>query len=324
MGILREVSKICAMIKKSQAPGFYYIPQGAAGDSLNASNAHLLRGAAKGLNNAIPAAVDSTVGLVSGIVGGVSSSLAGDGFGYGYDKGTALVHDNISEPLRSAGANSPIGKFVNKNLTNTIKFHENIAGGHDPANDIVEDVSELVANNALSWPMAWKMFGWAGKGLQAGGKAVAASRLASAAPRTAKAIETSTRVAGKALPAAAVMTPPLARSGSELVDAWDNYKNSSKGGDSTGEEGSGVSWGDFVPVALGGLGTFLLAKSLLGGGGNKSGNRDNERPREESMWSKITNALVPIGSGVVGAYGAKRLMEILRQKGITWDSILNA
>ena len=188
MGILREVSEICktaAMAKKSQAPGFYHIPQGPAGDSLNASNAHILRGAAKGIKEAIPGLLDSTVGNAYGLGRGIARTFTGEGFGTGFDEGKNEWNDYVTNPMRKIEM-SLGGNAVKKTLDGTVKYHENLSGGHNPWNDYLEGAAETGTDMALTWPLYGKAIGAAFKGTGAASKALSkipvVGRTAKAAP----------------------------------------------------------------------------------------------------------------------------------------------
>lgn len=147
-----------------------------------ATNAHIARGAAKGLKEVIPGVLD----FVGGNGAGFGSSMVPPYYGTFQDRwkeGRNLWRDYVTDPIRSmemAAGGDKVRDYLNRGVQQA----EAAAGGHNDWDDIRETVAEVGTDLAVSWPMFVKGVQAVFKGPQAVGKVL--SKIPKVGPVAAK------------------------------------------------------------------------------------------------------------------------------------------
>ena len=115
-----------------------------------ATNAHIARGAAKGLKEAIPGVLDFVGGNGAGF--GRSMVPPYDGaFQDRWKEGRNLWRDYVTDPIRSmemAAGGNKVRDYLNRGVQQA----EAAAGGHDDWDDVRETAAEVGTGLAVTWP----------------------------------------------------------------------------------------------------------------------------------------------------------------------------
>ena len=174
MGISRYIPLAIAYIEK-QAAGFgdFFDPGVVThNDSVrkaeDAAQMHMVRGIAKGIKEAPPAALNMTAGVPYSIAGGVASFLDGgnkhswQSFVDGYLDNQDSFKNYVTDPIRKAEMKLG-GDIIKRNLDRSVDYFDDRAGGAHPVNQTIENMMSGATTLAMTWPLFTKAISYSGK-----------------------------------------------------------------------------------------------------------------------------------------------------------------
>jgi len=167
MGVLKEISQAVNMLeKKSSGFGDFFDPALVPHDdsvikAKDAAQAHIARGALKGLKEVVPQSLDLAVGLPLSFGSGIGNAIYGDGSFYdGFKQTGKAWEDYVTNPIRNLEMRAG-GNYIADKTRKIVDDMDRAAYGDKPntMGKNLEGISSGVTTLAATWPLFTKNTG---------------------------------------------------------------------------------------------------------------------------------------------------------------------